>query len=273
MCLTFTVPKNFVCRWCQIRQHLASVHSQRINSKPAAAAVPHPVGVSRPAGRGRWVVLALLAALVLVAAFLVDVRVDAWVRTQNNSPWKPLAWFVTHYADWPYLMLCASIFWGLGRRRKRPDWQKLALTMALSCTLSGGSATLVRSVTGRTRPNSPVTQGWYGLRQGGHWVFGQSQFQSFPSGHVGAAVGFVMPLVLWTRRARWLGIAFGLLMVWSRVFTGYHHPSDTMASLCLGIVIGSLVCRRLSSPWAGGPGPGGGIAPGLGGQSISGRPA
>ena len=241
------------------------MHSQRIETRTPAAAGPIPVIRSRSEGRGWWAILALLGVVVLAAAFLADTRVDAWVRTRHDSPWKPLAWFVTHYADWPYLMLIAAFFWGLGRWRKRPDWQKLALTMALSCTLAGGSATLVRSVTGRTRPNSEITQGWYGLRQGGRWVFGQSQFQSFPSGHVGAAIGFIMPLVLWTRRARWLGIAFGLLMIWSRIFTGYHHPSDTMASLCLGIVIGWWVCRWLSSYWSRNPreGEGAGSAPGM----------
>jgi membrane-associated phospholipid phosphatase len=66
---------------------------------------------------------------------------------------------------------------------------------------------------------------------------------SFPSGHasVAAAVAQVV-----SRRHRRLGPPVWALVAWiaaSRVFLGHHYPSDVLAGLLLGVLIGTWALR------------------------------
>ncbi len=190
---------------------------------------------------------AAILLLTVALAFVGDAPIDAWVRANPDSQWKPLAWFVTRYGEWYFLLAAALVAWGAAVWWKQGRLETLALAMALTCGATGATATLIRSVSGRTRPNAATAQGWYGLHHNGCWNIGRSEFNSFPSGHVGAAVGFVMPLILGTRRGRWLGVGFGLAMGWARVFTGYHHLSDVVVATIIGVAGGWLIWRRMES--------------------------
>ena len=196
--------------------------------------------------------MAALAIVATVLAFFCDRVIDDFVRLHERSQWKALAWFMTRYADWPFLILYAGLFFLAGALWKRPRWKNLAIAMALGCFVAGVPVTVVRSLTGRTRPNSTAPQGWYGVRHDSRWLIGKAEFNSFPSGHVGAGVGFAMPLILGTRRGKIAGISFCVLLAWARVFTGYHHFSDVVAAAIAGIAGGWLVWRwvmpRLAAP-------------------------
>ncbi len=216
---------------------LTSVHSEhRPPDQP-----PRPASRT---GRARWGGALLGAAVVLALAFWGDAPVDAWVRAHRQSPWLPLAWWVTHWSDWPELLLLVGAFYGLAVWRRRVRWRQLAAAMAVGLLVVGGSSTLIRSVTGRTRPNATAVPGWYGVRHDGRWLIGRSDFNAFPSGHMGAMMGVVMPLILGTRRGRLPGVLAAILMAWARVFTWYHHLSDVVASAILGVVLGTWLWRR-----------------------------
>ncbi len=119
----------------------------------------------------------------------------------------------------------------------------IAVAMVLACLVSGMTATAIRSVTGRTRPSAAVPQGWYGVRNGSHWLVGDHDFNSFPSGHVGAAVGFIVPLVLFASRGRIVAILLCGLLAWARMFAGAHHLSDVMVASIIGIAGGYYVSK------------------------------
>ncbi|HLX72043.1 MAG TPA: hypothetical protein VKV04_20700, partial [Verrucomicrobiae bacterium] len=59
----------------------------------------------------RWRLLSIAGLVVsLVAiAFLCDDAVDRLMPIHPNSPWKPLAIFISQYGDWPFLVLYATL--------------------------------------------------------------------------------------------------------------------------------------------------------------------
>ncbi|MDI3261883.1 MAG: phosphatase PAP2 family protein [Fulvimonas sp.] len=71
---------------------------------------------------------------------------------------------------------------------------------------------------------------------------------SFPSGHTLQAVGFTVVALAWYPALAPLLLAFTALVAASRVILGLHYPSDVLAAIALGTVLGG------GSLWlAGGP--------------------
>lgn len=65
---------------------------------------------------------------------------------------------------------------------------------------------------------------------------------SFPSGHTLSSV--IAATVLWWSKIRWLGIVgivLAVFMALSRLYLFVHFPSDILAGILLGILIGSVV--------------------------------
>lgn len=63
---------------------------------------------------------------------------------------------------------------------------------------------------------------------------------SFPSGHTLQAVAFTLVAMSWFPVLGWLLLPFTFLVALSRVVLGLHYPSDVLAAIGLGAVLGSL---------------------------------
>lgn len=200
------------------------------------------------------------AALLIAAALLGDRYVDPLARGRSNSGWL---WLIAHdvskFGDWPYLLLAGLAVAMCGRFLRRPMLARLGVALALSSCLAGLAATAIRSVTGRTRPSATVAQGWYGIRHDSQWLVGKYDYNSFPSGHTGAAAGFAVALFLGTRRGKLPAVLLVLLMGWSRVYLGAHHLSDVVAAAVVGTAVGVVTCHKLV-PKIVGQGSGEGVA-------------
>lgn len=190
----------------------------------------------------RWRLLSIACVVLsLVAiAFLCDNEVDRVMRVYSNSPWKPLAIFISRYADWPYLILYAVLIFASAFVFANNRLMAVALAMGISCGICGTTATTIRSLSGRTRPSAHETQGWYGAFHDSKCLIGNHDFNSFPSGHVGAAVGFAIPLLLGTRRGRFPAVTLSLAVAWSRLFLRCHHLSDVVVAAIIGV--GGGIC-------------------------------
>jgi membrane-associated phospholipid phosphatase len=204
--------------------------------------------------RFRAILLILLVASAVALAFALDRRVDAFfLAIPHGAPAKNVAVLMGKYADWTFLLLYAFLFFIAGVVRKSRRWKTLAIGMALSCLLTGMTSTAIRSVSGRTRPGAEVTQGWYGVRNNSQWLIGNRDYNSFPSGHVGAAAGFVVPLILATRRGKIPAILFCALLAFSRLLSSSHHLSDVTVAAVIGAAGGYFMWRfvmpRYVEPW------------------------
>ena len=78
-----------------------------------------------------------------------------------------------------------------------------------------------------------------------HWLTGNFYYNSFPSGHVGAIVGFCMPLFLGTRWARLPAVVLCLVVAWARLFLQCHHFSDMVVAAIIGMLVGLFTRFRL----------------------------
>lgn len=70
---------------------------------------------------------------------------------------------------------------------------------------------------------------------------------SFPSGHAVLAAIAVVAAAGYRRSTLVVGIPMLLLVAWSRVHVGHHHPSDVVAGLVLGVGIGLAAVVRAST--------------------------
>jgi membrane-associated phospholipid phosphatase len=157
-----------------------------------------------------------------------------------------LAIFISRYGDWPFLILYALLIFVSAFAFANNRLMTVALAMGISCGICGTIATVIRALSGRTRPSAHEAQGWYGAFHNSHCLIGNHDFNSFPSGHVGAVVGFAVPLLLGTRRGRFPALTLSLAVAWSRLFLRCHHFSDVVVAAIIGVIGGILIWLWIS---------------------------
>jgi len=201
-----------------------------------------PIRTARTEGR-RFAAL-LAGALLLIGLLL---RWDmALMEARPASPsLEDLAQVISHSADGKILFPVGFLAMGVFAAVRRIRWARWIGAMLLGAILCGLLANVFRGLIGRTRPEAPVEQGWFGPRKDGRWIVGKHAYSSFPSGHTAAAGGF--GLVLFLRGRRWglVGAAYALSVAWSRVQLGVHRPSDVAAGFLLSAMVVFLVRDRL----------------------------
>ncbi|RWZ50968.1 phosphatase PAP2 family protein [Labedella phragmitis] len=118
------------------------------------------------------------------------------------------------------LLLVLLLFWR-GRR-----WDAATLAIAIVAVVAIGAP--MAAVIARVRPADSLAE---------------SVATSFPSGHTAVATTAVITLGLLLRR-RWIwttGIAWVLIMMWSRTYLHAHWLSDVVAGMLEGVVVATLV--------------------------------
>jgi membrane-associated phospholipid phosphatase len=177
----------------------------------------------------------------------MDAAVLEYVRAHSNGWSRSVARQVSIWGDWYGIAAIGLFGWWLARRKNAQQWKRLWLVMGICGALGGLGANVIRTLSGRARPNGGAVAGWYGPSKGLSLAKSSHAFQSFPSAHTGVVAGFCAPLgwvALRSRRRKTmllrmsLALSGTLLMAWSRVWVGAHHLSDVLAASLLGWGIG-----------------------------------
>ena len=183
--------------------------------------------------------LMLIAIAACAGSFLLDDPVSKLVQSSNHGHWshKPAAELLSHYGDWPELMVLGGIGFLVAWRLRNVRWQRLLLAAMIASTLAGMTVNLSRLTTGRTRPRAVAEQGWYGPKQGEKWLIGEANFNSFPSGHTATAFGFAGVILFAAPEWGLLAIVVASAVAISRILLGAHHSSDvnTAGTVALGL--------------------------------------
>ena len=181
---------------------------------------------------GWWL---LLAFLLIWAAFLLDDPVSRVTDIKTMPHLQSFARFMSKIGEGWVVALVGVAAAGVMGWRRRFEVARWVLIVAIVGLATGATATIIRSVIGRTRPNARVEQGVYGPYHNSQWIIGNYEYSSFPSGHTATVVGLAAAVWFFSRRFGFLAVAYAVLVSWSRIAQGSHHFSDVVAASLLGV--------------------------------------
>jgi membrane-associated phospholipid phosphatase len=200
-----------------------------------------PAAVSR----GRFYFCLLAGAIVVALLWPLDASVDAALDVTKNPTLARFAWWCSKVGEgWvvAVVVIPVTVFF---LSVNRPRIASRIFFAGMISFFSGISATVLRAIFGRTRPelHGPhgVAQGFYGLWHDGHWIIGKTAFSAFPSGHAATAVGLAAGVWLVHRGWGTVMAVYALAVMWSRIALQWHHLSDVLVSAVLGIATGILL--------------------------------
>lgn len=187
-----------------------------------------------------WCAAAFGASTFMVLSYLFfDVPLAALCRLDHSHPVYLGARFLSKFGQAHYFLLPALVlgagFWWTRRDIALRAWY-LFCTVALSSIL----ATIVKTLSGRARPDEYFKAGEFGF----YGFSTEGDYASFPSGHaVVFFSGFTALAILFPRYRTPLLLAAALLSL-TRVVLGMHYPSDVMAGAVLAMACAYLLARR-----------------------------
>ena len=204
-----------------------------------------------------WILLPVCGLLVW-GAFRIDAPVREAVVASQGRDWKHSADYrlnsaVRVFGDWPPLMAGCLVALVLARLLKSRRWMRVIAAAMIASTLAGVVGNVSRLTTGRTRPReSPkIEQGFYGPWHEGKLLIGQPAYNSFPSGHTATAFGLAAVIVYASPAVGVIALAGAVLVAWSSIAMGAHHPSDVTVSVILSFFVAWFVWRWMSGPGGG----------------------
>lgn len=134
---------------------------------------------------------------------------------------------LAHSGDSWFWLLGLGLLWWLGDA----GWSQRAVLMVAGILLTAAVVMVIKFTVRRSRP-------------AGEWgrIYRSTDPHSFPSGHAARAV--MLAVLGAALGPPWLGV---VLLVWAplvglaRVVLGVHYPSDVVAGMVLGALMGGVV--------------------------------
>jgi undecaprenyl-diphosphatase len=140
---------------------------------------------------------------------------------------RALAIVLAHSGDSWFWILGLGLLWWFGDAY----WKQLAVTMLIGILVTALVVMAIKFTVKRSRP-----QGEWGR------IYRSTDPHSFPSGH--AARSAMLAVLALGLGPLWLGLS---MLVWAplvglaRAIMGVHYPSDIIAGMALGIILGLLI--------------------------------
>ena len=172
-----------------------------------------------------------LLAVLAVLWFQFPNELDAVPHFKAQAAENPaVKAFLTVVTDWGnvfyHAFFIGMLIWAV-RTKNQENLRFVLIVLAVQLVVALICVHFVKHVVGRPRPGQgmffdPITT--------------KGSFHSFPSGHTTEFVGWSLPLVLRQRQtliSTLIGVAVALVG-FSRIYLGWHHPSDVFFGWALG---------------------------------------
>ena len=167
----------------------------------------------------------------------LDGNILLWIQEYIRQDWlTPLMQGITMLGEHGiFVSILALIFLCFRKTRK--------VGVIAACGLISSyivNNLLLKNLVARIRP--------YDAIEGLHYLTRKPHDFSFPSGH--SAIVFVMAVILFRRFPKKIGIPallLATLVSFSRLYLGVHYPTDVLAGVVSGIILGYLADRCLGA--------------------------
>ncbi len=194
--------------------------------------------------------LSLIVIALVIASFVLLDRSVALQRG-NVPEWiGPFSQFITRFgkADWILypsgIALIALVFVSAQALSKKARFRIYRWNLWLSFVFLGVgvpylTSTILKLAIGRPRPSQLAEFGLYDF----HPFAFEATFASFPSGHATIIGAFAMVMTLLLPKFRAIFGVIAVVIGFSRISVGAHHPSDVFAGLAIGAILAFLVAK------------------------------
>jgi undecaprenyl-diphosphatase len=190
-----------------------------------------------------WLIGIVIAATAIAVSFHFDDSVRDFMMQQQAPATRNFMRYVSFFGDWPLHAALGLILLGLAWRRGSEEWTRIFLAMLLAMMLAGVAGTVIKHTIPRARPSVHTE-----IRWGGPRFSSKYEYQSFPSGHVGASTAFFGVLLIARRRVGLACLPIPILIGVSRMYIGAHYLSDVVCAAVLGMLWALVVAYFLLRP-------------------------
>jgi membrane-associated phospholipid phosphatase len=190
-----------------------------------------------------WLIGIATAATAIALSFHFDDSVREFMMQHQDPAMRNFMGYVSFFGDWPLHAAVGLVLLGLAWRRGSEEWTRIFLAMLLAMMLAGVAGTVIKRTVPRARPSVHTD-----IRWGGPRFSSKYEYQSFPSGHVGASTAFFGVLLIARRRVGLPCLAIPILIGFSRMYLGAHYLSDVVCAAVLGIFCALVVAHFLLLP-------------------------
>ena len=167
----------------------------------------------------------IIGIIFLIISFFIDGKVSLFFSSIRNETFNSISFFIS-YINTISLFVITTLILYLIKKRKE------IILMWAAFFISGVASLVIKLLTERTRPFVE-----FDAIHGINFDFAIWN-SSFPSWHA-AALFVVYPFL--NKKIRYYWIAFALIVIVNRVYTGFHYLSDVVAGVLLGHAIVWLV--------------------------------
>ncbi|MCC2640429.1 MAG: rane protein of unknown function, putative Phosphoesterase [Nitrospira sp.] len=200
-------------------------------------AVPSPAPSDPPPAQPALpaVIFSALALCGSFAALLqIDIPILWFLRSHNLSALQSIGDLGERLGNGGTLIMVSLLLLGSGWYLKRDSLRQSGLDSLLAHGVVALVVNGLKHVIGRPRPRLTHTGGWQ------WWPSLDSGLDSFPSGHTSATVAVVTVLARSLPRSRWILFVLAAWVGASRIWRGSHFPTDVLAGMVTGFVVGSI---------------------------------
>ena len=190
-----------------------------------------------------WLIGIIITGIAIALSFHFDDSVRDFMMQHQNPAMRNFMRYVSFFGDWPLHAAFGLILLGLAWRRGSEDWTRIFLAMLLAMMLAGVAGTVIKHTIPRARPSVHTE-----IRWGGPRFSSKYEYQSFPSGHVGASTAFFGVLLIARRRVGFACLPIPILIGFSRMYIGAHYLSDVVCAAILGALCALVVAYFLLLP-------------------------